>query len=147
LLKEIYVLTELEREEALELIKTMVYFHGIGAQVLSRKQRDQATGSVVERYVFDLYKEAKDRARLAIQQMGHLISPWDDSWKKAIEKTKDAIHDADHQIGETGLSDRSLVKMIKEYEELKAKYGRRLERKLGHLWGETEDGSVGPGTT
>ncbi len=128
LLKEIFTLSELSRDDALKLVRSAIDYHASGAQILKRRVGNQLTGEYRDTFMWDLYTSCMDKAQLAYQQMGQLISPWDASWGEVIKKTKARIYDKQNEIGDTGLSDRGVVDLVKSYEALKKRKRREREQ-------------------
>lgn len=116
-LRELLVLQELSREEAVDLGKTMVTYHALGGQLVS-KSPDQ-------RVVTDLYEKNRDAALLTYYKLGALLHPWDESWRKKATELQGSIRERNNKIGDTNISGETVVKLIKQYEAAKKQWKRK----------------------
>jgi len=118
LLKEVMTLQEIQRADSISLCQSMVQYHASGAQVL--------TASPGNEFKWNLYEMCRDQGLLVYQKLGLLTSPWDESWKKDIEKTEKRLRDSHSEIANTGITDEGVVKMIREYEVFKKTQGEKV---------------------
>ena len=116
LLKEAFILNELERTEAVDLGKALVYFHAGSAQLFTK-----GPGQHVETKIWEL---ARSQGLLAYQRLGVLSSPWDKQWQDAAQKTERSLYETTHEIGDSGLSERGIVDMITKFEETRRRWGQ-----------------------
>lgn len=114
--KEHWLLSELLREDLAALQLHLAKVHAAGAQILPHTTSSHS---------WTMYDFQMDRALLLYQRVGALLQPWDDSWKTHAEETEKRLRDRGTKIPGTDLTREALVKLIKEYEEV------RLQRQ-GH---------------
>lgn len=119
-LKELWILRDLEREDALALQRMKLRIDAAGAQLLSYNP-------AADQVVWRLYEAGMTRAAAAYQRAGSLLQPWDVGWQEALDQTEKRLYDDANMIGDTGLSDKSITALIKEYEEVKKKRESRRE--------------------
>lgn len=119
LLRELFVLGELAREDQTRLNETMAHMKAASAQLLAKSQ--------YQALLWEIFEDGNDRALLAYQRMGKLLCPWDDSWQLAMDKTNERIYNRDNEIGDTGFSDESIVKLIRDFEAAKSAWESKHE--------------------
>lgn len=101
----------------MDLGKTMVTYHALGGQLVS-KSPDQ-------RVVTDLYEKNRDAALLTYYKLGALLHPWDESWRKKATELQGSIRERNNKIGDTNISGETVVKLIKQYEAAKKQWKRK----------------------
>lgn len=111
LIKEVLILQELSREETFELGKAFIGVSAIGAQAITRMP-----GSEVD---LRLLVACRDEALLNYQRIGYLLNPWDSSWEERMKETEKRVYERREAIGETGMTESNIVKLVAEYEKEK----------------------------
>lgn len=99
------------RKETATLFNNMANLHAASAQLIVKSPYDEL--------IFQVYESSRDRAILCYQQAGQTMQPWDASWTESINAMREKIDNRQHAIADTSITDKALVTMIKEYEELK----------------------------
>lgn len=89
----------------------MINYHTSGAQVLNIGPAQELK--------WNLFEWSRDEALMVYHRLGGLMNPWDDSWKEETARTKKRLYDRQHEIAGTGLTDKGIVKMVKEFEDFK----------------------------
>ena len=125
LLRELLVLQDVSREAEQQLGMAMIDLYSNSAQIYSQGPYD-----VVHTKLFEA---ARDQALLSYQQLGRVTQPWDQAWAVRIKETKERLYDRQNVLGETGITDRGLIDMVSEYEQLKR------EREQQHGSGNSAD--------
>jgi hypothetical protein len=90
----------------------MIGFHSSSAQPLVYSPH-------FDRVDWQMFNNCRDEALLTYQRLGSLLHPWDESWRKKIEETRARLYERTNEIGDTGLTDRGIVEMIKRFEQIK----------------------------
>lgn len=111
LLRESFIIRELEREETLRL--------GIAKVNLCINSAQIYTQSVYDIVHTKLFETAYDKALLIYNRLGYLMQPWDKKWDERIKEVERSIYDKQNTLGDTGITDRGLVAMIADYERIK----------------------------
>lgn len=118
LLKEHFVIQELLREEAISLGKEMINFHAASAMPIINKWL-QSGNEFYANIDWRLFEAARFEAARTYFRLGHMLQPWDDSWKEQLKQLEDNYEDKLNRVPGTDLSKRQLLDLITKYEQLK----------------------------